>query len=199
MVKKEDKQKVEEKVKKEEKKVSPSDVLKKIQSKKGRNNKRMAQHKRNKHKNRQQEEEFDKRIIKIRRVARVYKGGKRMRLSVFLVVGDKRGRVGLGLGKGPDVRSAEEKAYRQAVKNLVMVNLKGRTIPHEVETKYKTSKIILRPAAPGTGIVAGEVVRAVLELAGVKDVLSKRFRSTNSITIAYATLKALKELRLSRL
>lgn len=174
---------------------SPSEVVKRVKRVK-----RVVKKSRHDNKkNRRVETEFDKRIIKIRRVTRVYKGGKRMNLSVFLAVGDKKGRVGLGKGKGADVRTAEEKAYNQAVRNMVMVNLKGRTIPHAVEHKYKTSKVILKPAAPGTGIVAGAAVRAVVELAGIKDILSKRFRTSNNITVAKATLEALKELKISRL
>ncbi|HEX9804466.1 MAG TPA: 30S ribosomal protein S5 [Candidatus Dojkabacteria bacterium] len=146
-----------------------------------------------------EELEFDKRIINIRRVTRVYKGGKRMRLSVFLAVGDKKGRVGLGLGKGADVRTAEQKAYNAGVKNLKMVNIKGRTIPHSIEKKYKASKIMLKPAAPGTGIIAGAAARSVLELAGVKDILSKRMGTSNNISVARATMKALEELRLNRI
>lgn len=144
-------------------------------------------------------DEFDKKIISIRRVTRVYKGGKRMRLSVFIVAGNKKGKVGLGIGKGADVKSAEEKAYTKAMKNMVMVNLKGKTIPHEVSTKYKAAKILMRPAAPGTGVIAGSSVRSVLELAGVKDILTKQLGANNAVNNAYATMSALKELRLGRL
>ncbi len=172
----------------------PSDVVKRVKRVK-----RVVKKNRKTKRNNREETEFDKRIIKIRRVTRVYKGGKRMNLSVFLAVGDKKGQVGLGKGKGTDVRTAEAKAYNQAVKNMVMVNLKGRTIPHAVEHKYKTSKVILKPAAPGTGIVAGAAVRAVVELAGIKDILTKRFRTSNNITIAKATFEALKELKNTRL
>lgn len=174
---------------------SPSNVLEKMKKfkrmpKKGKGNSRKDQ---------KEPSEFDRRIINIRRVTRVYKGGKRMRLSVFIAVGDKKGRVGLGIGKGADVRAAEEKAYNAAVKNIVMINLKGRTVPHDVEAKYKASVVLMRPAAPGTGIISGAAMRSVLELVGIKDILSKRFRSTNSITVAYATLEALKKLKSTRL
>jgi small subunit ribosomal protein S5 len=158
----------------------------------------MAKNKKKKH-NRKEKSGFDRDIIDIRRVTRVYKGGKRMRLSVFIAVGDKKGRIGLGIGKGPDVRTAQEKAYNLAVKNMTSINLKGRTIPHEIENKYKASKVILKPAAPGTGLIAGSAMRSVLQLAGVKDVLSKRYGTTNSITVAYATLDALKKLKLRRI
>jgi small subunit ribosomal protein S5 len=135
--------------------------------------------------------EFDKKIISIRRVTRVYKGGKRMRLSVVVAVGDKKGRVGIGLGKGADVRSAEEKAVKHAKNNLTKVLIKGNTIPHEVLYKKGAAKILLKPATPGTGIIAGGPVRAVVELAGIKDVLSKTLGTNNKISNAYATLEGL--------
>jgi small subunit ribosomal protein S5 len=153
--------------------------------------------------NRQRRQEpddgFDTRLIKVRRVSRMYKGGRRMRLSVFIVAGDRNGRVGLGLGKGQDVAQAQTKAVLKAKKNLVMASLKGNTIPHEIEVKYKSSRLILKPAAPGTGIIAGSTVKGVLELAGVKDALTKILGSTNQINAAYATIEALRLLRSSRL
>jgi len=153
--------------------------------------------------NRQRRQEpddgFDTRLIKVRRVSRMYKGGRRMRLSVFIVAGDRNGRVGLGLGKGQDVAQAQTKAVLKAKKNLVMASLKGNTIPHEIEVKYKSSRLILKPAAPGTGIIAGSTVKGVLELAGVKDALTKILGSTNQINAAYATIEALRQLRSSRL
>ena len=145
------------------------------------------------------DDEFDTRIIKVRRVSRMFKGGRRMRLSVFIVAGDRNGRVGLGLGKGADVSAAQDKARVKAKKNVIMVPLKGNTIPHEIEVKYKASRLILKPAAPGTGIIAGATVKGVLELAGVKDVLTKVLGSTNQINAAYAAIEALKSLRGSRL
>ena len=145
------------------------------------------------------EKEFDQKIVHIRRVTRMYKGGRRMRLSVFVVVGDRKGRVGLGLGKGADVRSAQEKAYRQAVKNIVKINLKGNTIPHEVTFKHRASKLIMKPAAPGTGVVAGSSMRMVAEVAGIKDVLGKFLGTSNKISNAYATVEALKTLKTTRI
>ena len=145
------------------------------------------------------DDEFDTKIIRVRRVSRMYKGGRRLRLSVFVVAGDRNGRVGLGLGKGADVSAAQDKARVKAKKNVVMANLKGNTIPHEIEIKYKSSRLILKPAAPGTGIIAGATVKSVLELAGVKDALTKILGSTNQINAAYATIEALKSLRSSRL
>jgi len=138
---------------------------------------------------------LDKRIVSIRRVARTYKGGKRLRLSVLVVVGDKKGKVGVGLGKGIDVRSAEEKAYNAAKKNMVKVALKGRTIPHAITYKKGAALIFIKPAAPGTGVIAGSSLRAVLELVGVKDILTKVLGSSNNISNAYAAVEALTQLK----
>lgn len=146
-----------------------------------------------------EDDEFDSRIIKVRRVSRMYKGGRRMRLSVVVVIGDRKGHVGIGLGKGADVGDARRKAIQKAKKDLVMIPLKGDTIPHEVDHKFKASKVMLKPAAPGTGLVAGVTVKAVLDLVGVKDVLSKVLNSNNQVNVAYATIEGLKTLRATRL
>lgn len=146
-----------------------------------------------------QDDGFDQHIINIRRVARTNKGGKSLRMSVFVVVGDREGRIGLGIGKGTDVASAQAKAVARAKRNMIMVPLKGNTVPHEIEMKFKSSRVVLRPAAPGTGIVAGATVKAILEIAGVKDILTKVLGSTNQINVSYATMEALKELKLARL
>lgn len=146
-----------------------------------------------------EDDEFDSRIINVRRVSRMYKGGRRMRLSVFVVVGDKKGRVGAGLGKGADVGEARRKAIAKAKKNLVMVPLKGNTIPHDVFNKFKSSRVMVKPAAPGTGIIAGGTVKAVLELAGIQDALTKVLASNNQINVAYATIDGLKTLRAHRI
>ncbi len=148
---------------------------------------------------RQPDDGFDSRILNIRRVARMYKGGRRLRMSVFVAVGDQNGRVGLGLGKGADVSMAQSKAVEHAKKNLSLVQLKGATIPHESLAKYRSSRVMLKPAAPGTGVVAGATVKAVMELAGVKDVLTKVHGSTNPVNSANAALVALKLLRSSRI
>lgn len=142
----------------------------------------------------QSDGEYDKKIISIRRVSRTYKGGKRMRLSVMLVIGDKKGKVGVGLAKGADVKTAEDKAYNQAKKNMQTVRLMGTTIPHEITYKKKSAKILLKPAAPGTGVIAGGALRAVLEMAGIKDILTKVIGSSNQITNAYATIEALQNI-----
>jgi small subunit ribosomal protein S5 len=139
--------------------------------------------------------EFEKRIVAIRRVSRTYSGGKRMRLSVCLVVGDKKGKVGIAMGKGADVMSAEEKAYNKAKRNMVQVELKGNTIAHQLLYKKGASKIMLRPAAPGTGVISGAALRAVLECVGIENILTKVLGSSNSINNAYACIEALQSLK----
>lgn len=150
-------------------------------------------------KNEEKGEQLDTKIVTIRRVTKMHKGGRRMKISVVVVVGDKKGRVGIGVGKGEDVRGAQDKAVNQAKKNMVFVKLKGNTIPHEITFKYKSSRILLKPAAPGTGIVAGSSVRQVAEVAGISDVLGKILGADNKVTNAYATVYALSALRTTRL
>ncbi|GIW58812.1 MAG: hypothetical protein KatS3mg086_097 [Candidatus Dojkabacteria bacterium] len=145
------------------------------------------------------EDTFDHRIIEVRRVTRMYKGGRRLRMSVFVAVGDKNGRVGIGIGKAGDIRAAQQKAIRQAKKNLVHVQLVGNTIPHAVDHKMKAAKVIIKPASPGTGIVAGSSMRIIAELAGIKDMLGKILGTNNKITNAYATIEALQLLRSTKL
>jgi small subunit ribosomal protein S5 len=147
----------------------------------------------------QEKDPFEHKIIDINRVTKMYKGGRRMKISVFVAIGDKKGRVGLGLGKGDDVKSAQEKAIARAKKNLVFVQLKGQTIPHEVLVKFKSGRVLLKPAAPGTGIVAGSSVRQIVEVAGISDILGKILGSNNKITNSYTTVKALSMLRNTRL
>lgn len=148
---------------------------------------------------REEKDPFDHKIIDIRRVTKMYKGGRRMKISVFVVVGDKKGKVGLGIGKGSDVRSAQEKAISRAKKSLVFVQLKGNTIPHEVKFKFRAASVLIKPASPGTGVIAGSSMRMVAEVAGIKDILGKVLGANNQITNAYATLGALQSLRLTRL
>ena len=136
-------------------------------------------------------DDIESKIVSIRRVTRVYKGGKRMRLSVFVVVGNKNGKVGVGIGKGADVKTAEMKAIAQAKRNMLDVNIKGNTIPHEIKHKRGAAKVLLKPASPGTGVIAGSSVRSVLELAGVKDILTKIIGTNNKINNTYATVEAL--------
>ena len=139
--------------------------------------------------------EFEQKVITIRRVTRVVAGGRRFSFSVALVAGDRKGRVGVGLGKSPDTASAIEKAVRDAKKNMITVALdKNNSIPHEVQAKFASTEVIIRPS-PGKGLVAGSSVRTVLDLAGVTDVSSKILsRSKNRFNNARAAIKALNEL-----
>jgi len=134
-------------------------------------------------------------LIYINRVAKVVKGGKRLRFSALTVTGDYNGHVGIGVGKANEVPDAIAKASSFAKKSLIEVPLKGTTIPHEITVKYGAAKVLLKPAAPGTGIIAGGSIRAVLETAGVKDVLTKSMGSANRINVARATILALKSLK----
>ena len=139
-----------------------------------------------------EEKQFDERVVAIDRVARVVKGGRRFRFRALVVVGDRKGKVGAGTAKGADVTAAVAKATEAAKKNLLVAPVEKGTIPHEQEAKVAGAHILLKPAAPGTGLIAGGVVRIVLEVAGVKDVLSKSLGSSNKINLAYATLEALR-------
>jgi small subunit ribosomal protein S5 len=135
-------------------------------------------------------------LVYINRVAKVVKGGKRLRFSALTVTGDANGHVGIGVGKANEVPEAIAKAGAVARKNLIQVALRGTTIPHEIQVKYGAAKVFLKPASPGTGVIAGGSIRAVLESAGVKDVLTKSMGSSNRINVARATLLALSTLRL---
>ena len=142
------------------------------------------------------EHELTEKVVFINRSAKVVKGGRRFNFSALVVVGDKRGRVGVGLGKAGEVADAIRKGGELARAEMVGVSLREATIPHEVFSHYCGAKVLLRPASPGTGIIAGKTVRAVLESAGVKDVLSKSLGSKNAANVVKATLQALLSLRL---
>lgn len=139
--------------------------------------------------------EFDEKIVQVNRVSKKTKGGNKIGFSVLAVVGDKKGRVGVGLGGAPDVSSAVRKAVSYAKKHMITVPLKGRTIPHEVRVKRGAAKIMLKPAPAGTGVIAGGAIRAVVEAAGIRDISSKILGSKNQASNVYATIEALKLLR----
>ena len=141
------------------------------------------------------EEEFDQEIIDIARVTRVMGGGKRMSFRACVVLGDRKGRVGVGIKKGPDVTLAIQKAVASAKKNLFKITLQDGTIPHQVIEKYCAARVMIKPAKSGRGVIAGGPVRAVLEVAGVKNVVSKMLGSKNKVNNAWATLNALKRLK----
>ncbi len=145
--------------------------------------------------NRREPSEFEDITLAIDRVTRVVKGGRRMRFRAVVVAGNKKGKVGLGTGKATEVQAAVQKALRSAKRNMLIVPMTDHTIPHEVNIKHKCSLLRLMPASKGTGIIAGGPLRAILSLAGVKDILSKRFGTKNKLVNAQAAMVALRALR----
>lgn len=141
------------------------------------------------------EEEFDKELVSVRRVARVVKGGRKLRFSALVVVGNRKGMIGIGTGKAKEVPAAIDKATLQAKNNLKKINIVNGTIPHDSMGKYGTSKIIMFPGKEGCGIIAGGSARAVLELSGIKDIVTKIHGSTNKINCVKATVEALTSIR----
>ena len=147
---------------------------------------------------RREPSEYEDATLAIDRVTRVVKGGRRMRFRAVVVLGNKKGKVGLGTGKAGEIQAAIQKAQRVARKSMIIIPMKGDTIPHEVNIKHKSAKLRLMPASKGTGIIAGGPLRIILDLAGVKDVLAKRFGTGNKLVNAQAAMKALGSLRCDR-
>lgn len=140
-------------------------------------------------------DDFEESIVNIGRVTKVVKGGRRFRFTALVVVGNKNGTIGFGTGKAKEVPDAIKKAVDEAFKNLTTVSIKGTTIAHDIETKFNASRVLLKPASEGTGVIAGGAVRPVLELAGIQDILTKSIGSNNPGTLVRATVKALANLK----
>jgi small subunit ribosomal protein S5 len=142
-----------------------------------------------------QQKEYDEKVIQIKRVSKKTKGGNKIGFSALVVIGNKQGKVGTGLGKAGDVSSAVQKAVQAAKRSLVEIKVKGDTIAHEVEDKYDSARVFLKPAPKGSGIIAGGSVRSVVELAGIKDISAKVLGSNNKVANIRCTIQALKKLK----
>jgi small subunit ribosomal protein S5 len=145
--------------------------------------------------NREEAEELDERVVHIARTAKVVKGGRRFSFRALVVVGDNKGSVGVGIGKARQVPDAIRKGVGRAKKNMKQVAMVGTTIPHEITLEYGGAKVLLRPASPGTGVIAGGGVRAVVEAAGIRDILTKSLGSANILNVVKATVRALESLK----
>lgn len=139
--------------------------------------------------------EFEQTLLDLARVTRVVKGGRRFRFRATVVIGNRKGRVGVGVSKGADVSGAMQKAYNDAKKHMISINIQKGTIPHDVYVKLGSAKVIMKPAKEGRGIIAGGAVRAVVELAGIKDIVSKSLGTANKLNVARATIEGLRSLK----
>lgn len=143
----------------------------------------------------EQPKEFEEKVIAIDRVARVVRGGRRFRFRAIVVIGDGKGRVGVGVGKGAEVMTSIAKAVSRAKAQMITVPLRDHTIPHEIEVRFAGARVLLKPASAGTGVIAGGAVRNVVEVAGIRDLLTKSLGSSNKVNNAYATIMALSQLK----
>lgn len=139
--------------------------------------------------------EFEQTLLDLARVTRVVKGGRRFRFRATVVIGNRKGQVGVGVSKGADVSGAMQKAYNDAKKHMISINIQKGTIPHDVYVKLGSAKVIMKPAKEGRGIIAGGAVRAVVELAGIKDIVSKSLGTANKLNVARATIEGLRSLK----
>lgn len=147
---------------------------------------------------RREKPEFDQKLLNLARVTRVVKGGRRFRFRATVVIGNRKGKVGVGVAKGSDVSDAIQKAYNDAKKNMVEIKLDGGTITHDVRAKLGSAKVLLKPATEGQGVIAGGAVRAVVDLLGVRDIVSKSLGASNPLNVARVTVKALLMLKAPR-
>lgn len=166
-----------------------------MEEKQVKKDKKFEQKPRENRKHIREESEFDKKLVCVRRVHKVVKGGKTLRFSALVVVGDGKGKVGVGIGKAAEVPAAIDKATGEAKKNMKLIRIVDGTIPHEIVGKYGSSNILMLPAKPGTGVIAGGSARAVLELAGIKDIVTKIHGSSNKINAVKATINGLVALK----
>ncbi len=153
----------------------------------------------NKKQVRREKPEFEQKLLDLARVTRVVKGGRRFRFRATLVIGNRKGSVGVGVAKGSDVSDSIQKAFNDAKKNMITITLSGNTITHDVQKKLGSAKVLLKPAPEGRGIIAGGAVRSVVDLAGIRDIVSKSLGTSNKLNVARVTVEALKELKQPRI